>query len=1119
MRLFLYLPILVVLFGQRPTAGSSSQRDPPNEGLAQAGEGKHEIHASVGEIEWDQNYVFKPPPVFWMPLSALPSASFPPYDLGHHPHPPHRVIFASCNRQPEGKFESGCTRARRGLDPQRDLEGRRVWRHISQRKPRAFLWMGDNVYADHMQLPTASDSRNFLWKITEGKKPIPPPGLLAAYRSQLATKEYTDFLAEVPGIAGTWDDHDMGEDNANNMYAYKEESKQAMLDFLGVDESAAIRSMDWRGVYSSHDLRFGEALRVKVIFLDLRFERDSWWLMDDGDMLGEQQWTWLQHELQLSTADVNVVVSSLQAFANHRQAQTWSHFPWARERLFALLAGSGVKTPILLSGDTHYAEFAAIHCQRLPEAWCLDEPQARGRSVAPEGRAEGSATPHQQLRKLANSDDDDSLMQHQQQKALGNLSGACDPSEQCCSAPSVRSVLLGWIPRHLPFFLLALFRVSTKPDVFVPRQRWRLPVSPAFSGAFPPPPFPPYSAHQDAPLMEDTSSTYLFDFTSSGLGHGVPESMCRAVSAVVELAIYFLTEGGPFASTLNADLTGPRLLYPERNFGELEFIENPLQLLLFPHVSTRSVQEETDIVKRLPKGDAVSREQILRVREKIVALEQLHRKLDSKEPLQVGLQLTRKITAGFRKRLVTFKKQRQELVEQLRPSSGQQVAVSQTLKALSASFGAYVHAMLGVEHHLFERLLRLHFSLLSIHACEDEGAQAQGGNGTRRRSVLFGSCSLLAPWGSIYPRRGPRSFSDRVLWWLGDLVLGLNAHREARSSFLPIADVATLRLSASVDELLRGSAASRVEFLADAVSASQHAHLLAGSRWRGAKSLRWVRRQPSKVSQPRAALRKLFAATSDGLLREACLQLRSTRRRYQRSEMQELFQRGVAKQPPSPCAFAELDGDLKAVCSLVALPAGAEGPPGPPAPSGCLAGSDPASETVHSTVASSWVIVELLETKAWILTRTFDVVTGRLAKEKLLSTFASEQQQRQPSIGQWACQGWKGPTESRMYLCHLCILVATLMILAGVATLLLVILQSAWRAFVRSLLHLGNLCFIGCRRIPHSHTQSSSPRQSVEAPLTRPLSMLKLGGVAGTIVALGVAAAMYTFLDEFHMRI
>lgn len=59
-----------------------------------------------------------------------------------------------------------------------------------------------------------------------------------------------------------------------------------------------------------------EVLRCMEMY---SFEKDSWWLMDLGDMLGEQQWAWLQQELQMSTADVNVIVSSLQAFANHRQ--------------------------------------------------------------------------------------------------------------------------------------------------------------------------------------------------------------------------------------------------------------------------------------------------------------------------------------------------------------------------------------------------------------------------------------------------------------------------------------------------------------------------------------------------------------------------------------------------------------------------------------------------------------------------------------------------------------------------------------------------------------------------------------------------------------------------------
>lgn len=48
------------------------------------------------------------------------------------------------------------------------------------------------------------------------------------------------------------------------------------------------------------------------------FARDSWWAMDGGDFLGEQQWNWLKAVLRASAADVHVVVSSLQVLASHR---------------------------------------------------------------------------------------------------------------------------------------------------------------------------------------------------------------------------------------------------------------------------------------------------------------------------------------------------------------------------------------------------------------------------------------------------------------------------------------------------------------------------------------------------------------------------------------------------------------------------------------------------------------------------------------------------------------------------------------------------------------------------------------------------------------------------------
>lgn len=187
----------------------------------------------------------------------------------------------------------------------------------------------------------------------------------------------------------------------------------------------------------------------------------------------------------------------------------------------------------------------------------MNEQEARSYFSVLHRRLTGRPTPQQQLRQLASSQGDELPFELQQQELEEHYrTDACNPSQQCCSIPTTRSALFWWIPRHLPFFLLALFRAATNPEVFSPRQSWRRPQLPSFSGSFPPPPFA-HDEHEGSFLhQEDRLSTYLFDMTSSGLGHGVPESICRAAPAMVDLTAYVLTEALPFSTPLNADLTG-----------------------------------------------------------------------------------------------------------------------------------------------------------------------------------------------------------------------------------------------------------------------------------------------------------------------------------------------------------------------------------------------------------------------------------------------------------------------------------------------------------------------------------------------------------------------------------
>lgn len=102
---FFRVVIFISLFVPFPAVRGDPAEHRLNATVSGATAGANEPAASFeAEGAGDASYVFKPSPIFWRPLASLPASSFPPYDLGHHAEPPYRLIFASCNRQPEGKL-------------------------------------------------------------------------------------------------------------------------------------------------------------------------------------------------------------------------------------------------------------------------------------------------------------------------------------------------------------------------------------------------------------------------------------------------------------------------------------------------------------------------------------------------------------------------------------------------------------------------------------------------------------------------------------------------------------------------------------------------------------------------------------------------------------------------------------------------------------------------------------------------------------------------------------------------------------------------------------------------------------------------------------------------------
>lgn len=216
-----------------------------------------------------------------------------------------RIAFGSCFKQD----------AFRGSLFHRDF-----FDEIVKTEPDAFLFLGDNVYAD-----TLLGGTDFEAAYTELTN---EPGYK---RLQAATK-----------VLATWDDHDYGVNDGDASYPRKEEA-EAFFErtFPAIDPKRDQRP----GVYDAWTTGTpGE--RIQVILLDTRFFRTA------DDMLGPDQWAWLAEQLQ-KPADVRLLVSSIQVLADQHRWERWTKMPDQHRRLFETIQDAKAKGLVILSGDRH----------------------------------------------------------------------------------------------------------------------------------------------------------------------------------------------------------------------------------------------------------------------------------------------------------------------------------------------------------------------------------------------------------------------------------------------------------------------------------------------------------------------------------------------------------------------------------------------------------------------------------------------------------------------------------------------------------------------------------------------------------------------------------------------
>lgn len=213
-----------------------------------------------------------------------------------------------------------------------------MWKSVSQNNPDVWIWTGDIIYADTQDMRLMSEK----------------------YGALKANPLYRAFANAVK-VIGVWDDHDYGVSDGGKEYPQKDAAQTILLNFL--DEPRESNRRKQKGVYTSYVFEEGSR-QVKIILLDTRYHRDA--PSDTGDILGAEQWQWLEKELKSSTAKINILVSSIQVIPEEHRWEKWSNFPKSRERLFSLIRTSKISGLLIISGDRHIAEVSKLADGALP---------------------------------------------------------------------------------------------------------------------------------------------------------------------------------------------------------------------------------------------------------------------------------------------------------------------------------------------------------------------------------------------------------------------------------------------------------------------------------------------------------------------------------------------------------------------------------------------------------------------------------------------------------------------------------------------------------------------------------------------------------------------------------
>ena len=179
-----------------------------------------------------------------------------------------------------------------------------------------------------------------------------------AYETQ--RKKLPNWLMNDKEILAIWDDHDFGLNDGGGNYPLKKSAEKMFLNFWNIPSEDPRRKRE--GIYFNH-IKEIDGIKAEIIGLDTRYFRSELRGKSnaykpnfdfDATILGKSQWNWLEGVIENSSADIVIILSSIQVLATTHPYEKWGNFPLERDRLLKLIEKASKKqTLVVISGDRH----------------------------------------------------------------------------------------------------------------------------------------------------------------------------------------------------------------------------------------------------------------------------------------------------------------------------------------------------------------------------------------------------------------------------------------------------------------------------------------------------------------------------------------------------------------------------------------------------------------------------------------------------------------------------------------------------------------------------------------------------------------------------------------------